>query len=118
MTEDKMKHGNIIIEQRGDRPGRRITDKHCPFYPDNCRDILATKEETGKMQECLDGVKKEKLPSWVFKLFVTTFVPVSIIVLGWVGWSTYTSLKVTTRLETNQIHLMKHWDVEPVKKTE
>lgn len=104
----------IYSEKRGKQPGRRATDAHCPFYPDNCRDVVATKEELIPMKDCLNDLKNFKLPSWVFKLFMSTFIPISVIVLGWVGWSTYTNLATITRLETNQIHFMHHWGVEPV----
>ena len=97
--------------RRNGEPGRRITDSHCPFYPDNCRDILATKKE---MKDVITDLRN-KLPSWIFRLFVSTFIPISFLILGWIGYQTLKGNEIMVRLDTNQRVILKAFDLEPKK---
>jgi hypothetical protein len=107
------RNGTVIKDERNGRAGRRDTDKHCPFYPDNCRDIVVTKEEIKPMKQSIKDVAKDKLDSWVFRLFLVTFIPIAFIILGWLGFSSYSNLKTVTRLEVNQVLLLKVFDIKP-----
>jgi hypothetical protein len=119
MVSKKMKRqivdrgGVVIDDERSGGPGRRSTDAHCPFYPDNCRDILVTKEEIKPMKTSLKELTKDKMDSWIFKLFLVTFIPIAFIILGWLGYSSYTNLETVTRLEVNQQVLLNAFDIKP-----
>jgi hypothetical protein len=106
--------GVLIDDQRNDKPGRRTTDAHCPFYPDNCRDILATKEEIKPMKRALE----DKLDYKFFQLFLVTFIPIAFLLLGWIGVTIYKSTVIVTRLDVNQQVFLKAFDIKPILKPE
>lgn len=105
--------GVLIDDQRSEKPGRRTTDAHCPFYPDNCRDILATKEEIKPIRISIKEIVKDKLDSWIFKLFLVTFLPAAFLILGWIGVIVYISAEKVTRLDVNQQVFLKAFQIEP-----
>jgi hypothetical protein len=72
------------------------------------------KERDEKMEKKVDS----KLPRWIFALFMSTAIPVGLLFLGWIGWNAFETVRIVTRLDTNQRHLMKDFGIKPVEMPE
>jgi hypothetical protein len=99
-------------ERRFITPGRREADRDVCIYHDICHETVSVIKAQQKAQA---KEIQTKLPTWIFRLFVSTMIPLAIAVGGWIGYNAFESAKVLSRLETNQIHLMKEFAIKPVK---
>lgn len=91
---------------------RRESDRDVCAYHDICKqsnrdNFKNQKEFNEKMEQHLD----QKLPTWVFKLFLSTAIPVLIGLMAWLAIQAIETNKVIVRLDTNQIRLMRTFDV-------
>ena len=121
MAERSKSSKNWAAEPRP--PGRRAADRGVCIYHDMCHETVAgvkqnginfTKESKGdfeKMSKLIDT----KLPSWVFKLFLSTTIPIVLGLGGWILLNTIETSKIVVRLDTNQVHLMQEFKIDPIK---
>lgn len=93
---------------------RRSSDRDvCPYH-DMCKE--RNKENIQEQKDLNKVMWKEldrKLPAWVFKLFLTTVIPVAMALGGWLALQTFEMNRTMVRLDTNQVRLMRVFDVEP-----
>jgi len=108
-------------ERRSKKNGRREADRSVCVYHDICHETLA-----GMKQNCIDHIKsnevkfekmeKSKLDGWIFKLFLATTIPIVLTLGGWIGWNAFETVKIVTKLDTNQRHLMEEFAIKPIEK--
>lgn len=85
-------------------PGRREIDVLCRLY--------------AKRIDEMEKDIKLRLPTWVFKLFLSTTIPIGIALAGWIGYNAFETKEIVTRLDTNQRHLMEEFSIKPKSKPE
>ena len=79
----------------------------------NCIDVTkSNKDSFDKMAKTMDM----KLPTWIFKLFLSTTIPVAIALGGWLGYNAFETREIVTVLHTNQQHMIQELALKPVKK--
>ena len=113
-------------ERRELYPGRREADRNVCIYHDLCHETMGNIKQELKdhikdqkeVNKLMEQANETKVPNWVFRLFLSTFIPLAIIILGWVGYQAFETNKVVVRLDTNQIQLMKVFDIDPKAKPE
>ena len=95
--------------------GRRDDDRGVCIWHDMCHETVADiKQETISMKELLDS----KLPSWIFKLFLGTLIPLVISLFGllaWMGLNEIETQKAITKNGTNLTHLMHEFEIKPIE---
>jgi len=89
--------------------GRREADRDVCVWHDLCHETVARHEEA------LIDMKKNKLDSWVFKLLVSTGIPLALALGGWIAVHSFETVKIVTKLDTNQQRLMQEFSIKPVK---
>lgn len=93
---------------------RRSSDRDVCAYHDICGQM--NKDHFKDQKDFNEKMEKEmesKLPAWVFKLFLTTVIPVAMALGGWLALQTFEMNRTMVRLDTNQVRLMRVFDVEP-----
>ena len=92
--------------------GRREADRNVCIYHDMCHETVSDIKE---MQNGMNKIMSTKLPTWIFKLFLVTTIPITIALCGWMALNAFETVKIMTRLDTNQQHLMEEFSIKPIK---
>ena len=114
------------VEERS--VGRRAADRGVCLYHDMCHDTVAeiklncinhletNKEEFQKMEKTIRSIGKSKLDSSTFKWFIIISIPVVLTVGGWFGYNAFETVKILTRLDTHQQHMLEELSIKPIQK--
>ena len=66
--------------------GRREADRNVCIYHDMCHETVSDIKE---MQNGMSKIMSTKLPTWIFKLFLVTTIPIALALSGWIGWNAF-----------------------------
>jgi hypothetical protein len=97
--------------------GRRDADRGVCVWHDVCHETISQiKQDLIDQRKEMRSLDDSKLDSWIFKLLVSTVIPIGLALGGWIALQTFEINNVMTRLDTNQQHLMQEFQIDPVKK--
>jgi hypothetical protein len=97
--------------------GRREADRGVCVWHDVCHETVAQiKQDILDQRDDMKIIKNSKLDSWIFKLLVSTVVPLALTLGGWIALQAFETNKIVIRLDINQQHLLKEFAIKPVEK--